>query len=750
MRTTVMLLTVCLLSAASSAWAGPPKVSDRLPLAARILAESDLSTAPTTQLLGQIRRLTNRLLLGDEDLGLDTPADLHDLVLLATTVQVVVDRGETSRGLDIARMTTSFMVHAVGYTFDTQPTMRESLSQLLEQVPSNARDSYVDLLASLRAMRQLGKDWFPHTLHAVLDRDRDLAIAHNQRGHWLDREKRPADAAAAFQQAFVISEAPHHAINLHRTLLKVDKPEAARRLYERVTDGAPGLAARLDLAQQRYKDEQATRAYEAGRDGAPPAVAAAQLASYQRLGRLGPALFLAKQLVADHPTDLQVQQSAADLYLSQQRFGSLLSLVDEAEQSGAPGGLDAQLRDARIAAIVHARVTADPQLAAIAARDLDSDLAALKEREPERGALVGHAARILLAIGQWKAANERGEKTPTSDVLNTVKGEVAAGLKAFPRSLTMARLALAAYVGVDRPDQALKTADTSAKRLKGDDRLALRFMTAQVRAGYGVQRGDKKLVRRALATYKTLRREFKARGALADPDKMPPGMDLGTWHLATVTAQLASQTLDGAPLDAKDAGKGRLSAEEAINRLPKPRVAFDESSSAGRKRSLALVATLGALLVSTGNHDVTPLLLKQVRRLEPKSSFAKLAAGQAAVMTGDPAGARGLLDAGLTMKPAPGIGFLTLKWLSYASNLMGDKARGAEELRLLLNIWDLAGVPDVVQSRSPRPVFMGDFSVSIHKRPGMPLEPRIEIVPVIALVPDVAHDRKALRAAATE
>ncbi len=697
-------------------------VAEALPLARVILLQSNITELPPAQLADNADNLLTRLMTNEELVAIDSPTDLHRLVALAVHVQLLERRGEPSAALRRAALSTAYALHLTGHAYETRPDVKATIDGLPEAVPGDRREVFEALVASVRGMRAYGKAWFPEALQAALADAPQSAEIHDQRGLFLAREGRHAEAAEAFAQAFRASERARYALNLFDALLRSDRLDDAAALEGRLRGAAPALSGRLEELRRSWEDERLTAAFDAKpRAQVPLEEQVAQAHRYLRVGREGAALVLVKELLAAHVERADVRHTAAEIYVATRRFGSFEELLAAAEQVGV---LDDRLREARIAAAVqleteHLQGGPDHPLAHV---DVEGDLSALSDASSDRVALIRATIAVVRPLAKVQVALAGGAEAPPAALVTEVEAAIAAGLEALPSSGDMALMAVAAYSGVDKPLTGVELIRKRLSKIDAGARDKAAALVALIEAGYAVRGRDGARLARAT-------KQLAAFGEVA-----PKGVDPAIWRYSRTILPLVEATIDGGSLTAEQ-------ARAALAALPRLELDLDLTAPSGRLVEGGLAASIGALLVVLDERDGAVSALKDFRRVSPTEPLARLAAGQAQLVHGDPVGAYEILSEALGVQVRSATAFAVQKWLALAANMGGDSKRGLGHMKTLLSLWDDAGAPRSVKERSPRPLFTGDFRVELWLEPGVPLAPSLRATPVLLLVPDFPHDR---------
>lgn len=726
------------LAAAPAPGGGAPSVTDALPYARQLVA-SGLGDEKTEALAHNIDQLITRLMLDDQHAAIDRPTDLHALMMLAAEVQLLDGRGEDGPALRRAALSTAYMLHMMGHAYETRQSVRTALDALPDQVSPERKATFDALVESVRRMRRFGDRWFAYALPRALKDDPQSPAVQDQRGLWLLREGHPKEAAAAFAVAFRKSEQPRHALNLYDALLAAGEDDEAAQLAGRLVKAAPALEGQIDAIRVKRREERATAAWEAAPQARYDDVAGcvAQLRRYWRLDREGATILLGKRLEADHFDDAAVQHAVAETWLATRKMDALEALLARA---AAQGPLDSRLTEARIAwAVQRAIPTTIPTTFSTASgppvsATLDADLDAIATQAGERGQLVRRAAHLLIPIGIRQAALAAGHADPDPALAKRFEAAIDAGLKELPRSLEMRLLTLAGYVAFDRALDGVKRASQDLDALSGDDRRTLTLLLAQVSAGYAVRTRDDAALAAAAKTVEGLAKRL--------PKQRPAGWDEPAWKYTRAVLGVARATLDGGGLPAEQ-------AKRALAALPRPLVDFDTEDGGGRLYAIGLAATRGTLLLALDEKPEAIAAFGRLRYLAPDEPVAKIVGAQVQLMLSDANSAWELLSDGMNGDLRPSEAFAARKWRAITARVAGEGEAVVREAQAQLDLWDVARMPEVIASRSPRALFIGDFNVGLMLLPDEPLRVEVRATPIVLLIPDAPQTRDEVRALAT-
>ncbi|MFT7579546.1 MAG: tetratricopeptide (TPR) repeat protein [Myxococcota bacterium] len=725
------VLAVPGLAMPSSAAAPAPEaelpISKALPLAKALLGQGVTKLSIPELERGVDQRLS-RLLVGGGHAALDTPKDIEELVVLAIQVQALKARGENSRGLRAAALSTAYMVHLAGHAYTTRTHVRESFDALLERLSEDQKPGYRLLLQSLPKMRDYGKSWFPTALSGVQKDDPNQAWVHNQRGLWLFREGRYEQAAEAFAIALTTGMKARYAQSLYRALLKGGKTTQAAELQARTIKLEPMLAGSLEQIRVGVEDDRLTAHYERFPKKATLIESLAQTHRYLRLGRVHAAEVLAAELLASTPGDPKVEDTIAEIYATINKPGRLSALLSTAEKRGP---LSVRLREARVAQTIQSRIdkVLEGKAHTMAGHNVTEDVAAIAAVHGEQSRILAVLPDVLAAIAGWINAGNAGAMEPTKAHIAALEAAIDKGYALLPKSPEMVLLATAGYIALDQSDTAMRKIPKWRRKLAAADRGAIDFLLARMQVGYGVRRLDKALLAKGVRSLAKL--------------NAGPGVPKHELAYALVVSRAARQVLDGKSLPEKGTAK-KPGVRDVLAALPRHDLDFDVISAAGALHAKGVALTYGALLLALDDQGTARDALKEVRRVDPDSALAKLAAGQAALIGGDGGGALQLLYEGLGRAGRPSEVFAMHKWIAYTANLVNDQQRAAHHIGAMLKMWDDAAVPASVSPRSPRPLFIGDFHVGVLLKPGEPLRPELRANPLVVLVADVPHKKSEL------
>lgn len=671
--------------------------------------------------------LVTALLVNDEEAVLDSPRDIEKLVTLGVAVDLLFARGQDTPALRAVALRACYAMHLLDDAYRTRETVRAAIDALPSRVPPERRAAYEALVEAVRGVGAVARQWFPELLQRVLADGQDVGATHNLRGLWLLRDGRAAEAADAFAQAFDADAQARYAVHLYDALVASGQPALAEQVRRPLLAKAPALEPELDRIAGARADRAATEVFDAQAGKATRGEATAQIARYRRVGRDGAALALAERLVGVYPDEPTVYVAAAELYVAERAYGRLAALLKAAE---ARGILGLRLREARVAAVVQARVDRAVGAPAHALADVDiaPDLEQIEGLDAARGRRVRLVAQLLERIALAQGARRTGAAEAPADALAAMRADTEAALREAPADPVLWKLGAAALVGADRPRDAMALLEKGLRAVSAADARVLGALLARMEAGYGVREADAKLLKSARA-----RADRVGDAPLAGAG---PG-DGAVWRAFRVVLDATERAFRGKALRA---GEARV----AIRALPEIDVDFDETDPDGRLAEAATAATIGALAFAADDGGLAVNALKQVRRFASDEVVAKLASGQAQLIAGDPRGAYEILADAEGGDARPAVAFALEKSLAWAAGQAGDDATAAEHMRKLLALWDVARAPDVAEAHGAQPLFIGDFHVGLALEPGEPLAAVVVAAPVLMLVPDLPHDREAI------
>ncbi len=729
--TIALVALVIALSLATTAAAAPPKPSESpvrtLPLAKKVLSDGALTGATTPELLSYVDAALRRMLISEHEAALETAQDLHNLVVLASAVTLLQERGESSPQLRLQAAQVAYLLHAAGANYLTNPAARAAIDGMVEVAPDAAtRELFEALVESMGQLQAVGRTWFPNALHAALSDAPKQPMLHGLRGLWLARERRYDDAVAALRTAIEQAPRVQYAYQLFLTLTEAGQLQAAAELSGDIRKAAPGLDGLMRQALRAREDREATVAFEKAAGKATAATLIEQLARYMRLRRHEAAEVLVKELIEEHGRELGALEAAAEALFTWRRYDRLQLVLEEAEQAGP---LSVRLLEARMAAAADARMDAlrGGPGHALGRGDLEADLVRYGALRGEEGRFVADSIRLFLLAGEAMVARAKGAKVSKELIARTRK-LIEAGFAGRAGSGDMLRLALGATVALEGADASMELARKRLNELPEGEREAVALLLARIETGYGVRRRDVKLLETAWKRLEGLRRG----GVLA---KGPAGPLL---QLAWVNAKVARATLRGPDEVKRVAG-------EVLPELLKLTDVFDESEEEGRLLAQAVSNGVGALAFVLGQNDLAREALTRSRRLDAAPGLARLAAAQSVLLGGDAAGAHGLMQDALPLAERPELTFAFRKWLALAANQAGSAHVAAEHMREMLALWPDAGIADVVGGASVAPLFFGDYNVHVLLEAGRPMRTVIETMPIVTFVPDFPHDRVEVR-----
>lgn len=701
-------------------------IVEAMPLARRAVERGDIARSSEQELAGYIGITLDGLMLDVQEPALDTPQEFQSLIGVSTALQLLEARGKATQQTRYQAAHAAYAMHLAGYRYDTRPGAHEAVESLPKTAPHEvARVELTELRDSIRAFRGFARQWFPNALHAALqDTPKDPTL-HNLRGLFLLREGRAAEAAQAFDQALSLHPKVQFAVNLYRAQVeRGDVNEAiVQRLYEGLVKQAPGVRGSLERIRERYADRAATAAFEA--PGSRPSLdeKIRQVARYIRLDRSPAALVVVRDLLDHHSKSTAAIVAAAEAYLSWEHFDKLVSLLDSAKARQID---DRRLLEVELVAVGRAqlaKVQGQPTHA-IAERDLDALLAAYRARVmgPEAD-LIERTMRVFLLTA--KARREAGaDGEAPKAIRDAIEALTKEGLQRHPSDPRMIDLAVGAQLGLSGASAGIKALEEmlAGGTLGPGISAYATFLLARLEAGLSIRKYDPAPMNKALE--RLARLDPKASGGLVSPAEHA--------YVSTV-AQVAVAAMSGkrAAVDAV--------RQEAIKRLDPLIDAFEVTDSRGALLAQSTAMALAALAFGADNAMAHRAL--QRTRMHGPRDLGLLGYGLAAILRGDPQLGLNVLSAVTGPEQRPGQRFAAHKWSALAGNQAGAVEVTRQHLKNTLELWDAAGQPEAVEDRVPRPIFVGDLTVSVGLSPGEPLAPDIRIAPVVVLVPDFAHDK---------
>lgn len=695
---------------ARAAWTD--EMAARVPLSA--LVRPELARQTPGELRAYRRTLLRRLLLDEGHVAIEAPRDLHDAVLLATVSALLVGAAGQDGATRMDAVRAAYVVFMAGGAAREQTALRQTLDGLPATTQSaRTRELFSALSASVDGLQTIGRAWFPVALHAALGDGPGDAELHHLRGLWLEREGRTAEATNAMLASVELRPTVPAMVDLYRMLVDGRRQQDASTLAKALVPRAPGVAGSLQASLERAGDRAMTAVYEDPRYQPSVDERLAQAARYRRMGQMGRALATLEALDREAPKDVRVRELSAELWLEAERFGRLAALFDAAE---ADGGLSRRLIEARVAAVVTARLQRARGGAghALAERDPGPDIAKLEALGV--GAATLRGLEVVLAL-----AARPSDRAGVEAAIAKLGATDSTGLET-------ARLIAAAWLALGEPDRAMWALAQRLAGLGAGDATALAVLLGGLELTYGVRAGDRGLVARAQDRLdRTAEPLAVGLSALRAYDRLTAAR-VGAWSRDT-RGRAGPAAEDGEALDA---------LLPLVDRLD-PTVPAERAAARGAALSAA------AIYAWRGEREQAIAALAVARRIGPTDALGWVAAGQAAVIGGDSAGALTAFDEALAALPAAKLAFVARKWAALAANRLGDGEALREHFRQMLALWDAAGAPDVRSGDRPYALVSGDAGVAVRLEPGAPLRVAVELSPIVVLLPDFPHDRAEIR-----
>ncbi|MGM0576779.1 MAG: hypothetical protein ACQEXJ_13730 [Myxococcota bacterium] len=679
-------------------------LGDRLPLAARVAP--DLDDRPEAELRSYRRALLARLHLGEGRAAVEAPRDLHDAVLLAALSARL--REETPEQRRRAA-TAAWLVHAAGVAFERDGRLHAAVERLPEAAETDrSRALFEDLARSAAGLRDLSREWFPQALHGALDDEPDADDLHHLRGLWLEREGRVEDAAYALLRTVTLRATVPRSLDLTRILARAGREADARHVAKRLEARAPGAEGPARAILRAAEDRAATRAFEDAARTPGVSERIRQVARYHRLERPQAEGALAEALLRESPDDRRVQGLTASVWVRQARLGRLHDLLAEVSSEERP--LPRRLLEARIAGAVMARLAAARGLEEhpLGEEDLEADLARLSKLDGERG------RRLEAELGPLLAATEHpdDEATLRDEIRDLAERE-------GPVEERRVRVIAASWLAAGRPDRAMGAVQRLLPAARPADRAQVGLLLAGLEVAYGATRGDRGLLARGQDRLDGLR--------LHDP-----GDEALRRHHETVGRLVAAWSA------------GRAPDEDALGALLPLVDRLDPTRPARAEAARAVAMSAAALAMAGGDREMGVGALQVARRAGPRDAIGLLAAGLVAMSVEDAAGALTWLGDARERASTARLRFIIHKWRSLAANREGRTAEMSEDVAAMGDVWDAVDAPDRKDDHRPWPVMAGAVEIAVAMEPGEPLDLRVELLPLVALVADFPHDRARL------
>ncbi|MEZ4268597.1 MAG: hypothetical protein R3F39_19750 [Myxococcota bacterium] len=695
---------------AAAAWTDG--LDERLPLAT--LVRPELAEQAPSALRTYRRTLLRRLLLDEGHVAVAAPRDLHDVVLL-TTVSALLEgaAGETAADrVDAVRA--AYVVFMAAGALKEDPRLREALGGLATTTEkARTRELFAALARSVEGFEDLGRAWFPAALHAALEDGDAGAELHHLRGLWLEREGRRAEATNALLASVELKPTVPAMVDLYRMLVAEARRQDAATLAAALVPRAPGVAGTLQRALEAAGDRAMTAVYEDPRYQPSVDARLEQAVRYRRMGQASSALVTLEALQREAPADVRVQGLSAELWLEAERFGRLAALF---EAAAADGGLSRRLLEARVAAVVTARLERARGGAghALADGDVAADLAKLEALGVEAATLRGLEVVLALAARPAERAGVEAAITKLGAVDST--------------GLDSSRLMAAAWLAMGEPDRAMWALAQRLPGLGAADGAAVAVLLAGLELTYAARAGDRGMVARALDRLERT------------PEPAAVGLAALREYHRLIAGRVAVWWRDkrGASRPTEDDGEVLLALLPLVDRLD-PTVAVERKAARGAALSAA------ALYAWRGEQERAVAALAVARRIGPADALGWVAAGQAAVVGGDAAGALAAFDEALAASPSARVAFVARKWAALAANRLGDTDTMREHFKGMLALWDAAGAADVRTGDQPYALGSGEAGVAVRLEPGMPLRVAVDVAPIVVLLPDFPHDRSQIQ-----
>jgi tetratricopeptide (TPR) repeat protein len=704
----VVSLVVASLMGGDARAAWTDALERQVPLAA--LLRPELAQQAPGELRAYRRTLLRRLLLDEGHVAIEAPRDLHDAVLLATVSALLVGAAGEDGPARMDAVRAAYVVFMAGGAARDRGELRRGLEGLPATTKSaRTRELFAALTASVAGLENVGRDWFPAALHEALDDGPGDAELHHLRGLWLEREGRAAEATNALLASVESRPTVPAMVDLYRLLVDEGRRADASTLAKALVPRAPGVAGSLQAVLERAGDGAMTAVYEDPRNQPSVDDRLAQAVRYRRSGQMERALATLEALDREAPEDVRVRELAAALWLETERFGRLAALFDTAL---AGGGLSRRLLEARVAAVATARLQRARGAAghALAELEIGPDLGKLEAMEV--GAATVRALELVLAL-----AAQRSERAGVEAAIAKLGAADSTGLET-------SRLMAAAWLALGEPDRAMWALAQRLPGLDVADGTAVSLLLASLELNYGAKTGDRGLVARALDRLeRTPEPSAVGLAALRDYHRLVAGR-IGAW-LRDKRGRVGAGAEDGEALEA---------LLPLVDRLD-PTVATERAAARGAALSAA------AIYAWRGEREQAIAALAVARRIGPADALGWVAAGQAAVIGGDAAGALTAFDEALAAFPTARVAFVARKWAALAANRLGDAEAMREHFRAMLALWDAAGAPEVRAGDRPYVLASGEAGVAVRLEPGEPLRVAVDVAPIVVLLPDFPHDR---------
>ncbi len=709
---------LAMVSVTDARAASPPIVAT-MPHAARVIESDRLDGGSTPDLLRYARVTLDGLLLDIQQPLLDSPEALHQAISAACAVQLLAERGEASPDLRLRTAYAAFVLHEMGWRYETDAAVKARLDALPQSAHDEAsRQALQGLVEAVSQARAYASTWFPEAL-ALSQADAPQSATHpNLHGLFLHREGRLTDAIEELETAIARHAHVLHQANLYRVLVDADREgsERAAALLGSLTRRAPGLVGALRGYARARADAIATRAWEAlspkARAAQPTSEQLAQATRFARAGQTDAALALLEPAAAAHP---EAADRLAELLLLSGRHHALHTLL---EAHAAAGPLRRRLVEIRLTATTGSRISVPP--GPFADQDLDADLTRFVALGGDE--LVVTTARLMMTVQAAIAAAGSDGEVP-ADHQAAVRQATTAALTRHPDSVTMLELVAGAWITALGSKEAVELLPSATAKAPAIVRAHCRYLVARLAIGLGVRHRD-------AARLAAGARQLEALAGGPEAATLPAA-ELAYWRAITPLAEaaLSGKQAAAAPL----LGPTRAALAPLVD-------TFDLTDEDGRTRARAVAASLAATAFAAGDQTLAHRALQRLQLLGP-GPFVGLAAGMAAVVRGALPDAARALSRSLAQVDRPTVGFLHHKWLALVGHRTSTRGLIEGGLRGMLATWDQSGAPDVAEAGLVAPIFAGDFVFQLTLGPGEPLRPHVRALPMLVLLPDFQHDR---------
>jgi|GEM_PF-2144460 len=724
----------------------PPEgwIWDKLPYPAMVL--ESFATFPEADLRAIVYTALPRLAIDDETVEAAVAEDIALLLRASVAIQLLEVQDHMDADLRVVARTFAFYLERVGRAYVEDDAVRDTFERLPSLVPEGSRQVAAALGKSLAGARAYASGWFPRAFALEAPVASLGVVAWSQFALIAHGAGRFEEAAAAFSQALALKPPLQVLINAYAMMVDWNTKESlgvAEMIRTQVLAEEPRLVTRFTNVDGRFADARAVKEFRSKRPELTPEATIAMGQTLMRTGDRDGAEALAREALGRYKDNQTIWYMAAGILQQNGRHDSLKILYKDAETAGR---LDTRLREFRLTALIDAHITAGFGGVAPLRDDalLTSELAWLASRGPHESfsASVGEFLMELAAYTVLKPDDPASAAAAAS--INKRALAIAEAHKSVPDAW---RLAMAGAVTAGFLASGEISILKKIPRGGGAEMAAVRAVGARLEAAYAMRARDSK---RMVASSKSLASSDKelARLAKVATAKDRPDLDRELAMNAVMGANLEAMRVTVPPTGAgalKEADKKRwLSAVAALGgRLAE----FDLSFEQGRRFAQAVHTSTAAILAGLGDQEGAVTALRAMRRLNVSPFLSNLAAsylmerrkilGDAVDFMGRALGS----DEGMHAEQ-----YANLR-LSQLYTALGQGEDAAAAGGAALSKWDAAGLPAKVAEGTLRALIVSELGVSLSIDGDKPLGLVLMFEPVVALVPEAAADRTALKSA---